>query len=308
MYFFHLLLKKYRAMKKWCYFCTMNNMRILAFIFALVAAAVSGCTDHRPFDEPVASVGDATLTKSRLCAAIPSEISGKDSIAFAQDVVRQWVMQQVVVQKAVDNLSDEELDIDAAIEDYRNSLITELYRQKIVDQKFKPSVGDDAINEYYEKMKDNFRIEEAMMKGIFVILPKKAPDLDNMKKCISKHNDADMFKIEQYIYKHAVKYEMAVDQWIDVKSIRQQFPKKTIANEKTALSSGKLYTTTDDSYTYLLIAFDYLADDDYAPVEFVKDKITSILLNKQKLKFIKDFEQSLYNQALKSDKIHYYDK
>lgn len=282
------------------------NMRYIAFIVVLVF--MSSCTSKSEGNVPIVTVGDNSLYISQIRAQMPPNVGSNDSTIFAEEYIRRWVSQQVVFQKAESYLSDDVISIEACVDDYRNSLYVEKYYQRLIDQKFKPNISDEAIQSYYDSMKQNFILEDALMKGIFAILPKKCPDFNDMKKCISKHSEDDMLRIEQYIYKYAVKSEMAFDKWLPVASIRKSFIKPMLANENSILSSKKLYVTSDDDYNYLLISFEYCKADEIAPLEYVRNKIYTILVNKEKNNFINKKNIELYNEALKTNKIHYYEK
>lgn len=280
-------------------------------IFALIAslatlAAFAGCEENTLVDRPVAQVGDKILTASKLYAAIPPNISPEDSAVVANEFVRRWVTQQVIMQKAEYNLAAEDIDIEAQIEDYRRALIVELYQQKLIDQKFHPNITEEQLSQYYEQMSENFRLGENIMKGMFAIVPKFAPDIDNFRKTLRKYSDDDIVSIEQYLYDHSLKYELSFDKWMTVSAVKKYFPAGSLNNEKHLLQSHRLYETQDSENYYFLFATETCFVDDTAPLEFVHDKIYTILLNKAKIEFLKKMDKELYNEALKSHSIKYF--
>lgn len=285
-------------------------MRNLSFkhIFALAAIVVIsvGCDDNTLVDKPVAQVGDKILTVSKLYAAIPPNVSQEDSAVVADEFIRRWVTQQVILQKATFNLATEDIDIEAQIEDYRRALIVELYQQKLIDQKFHPNITEEQLSEYYEQMRENFRLSENIMKGMFAIVPKFAPDIDNFRKMMRKYSDDDGVSIERYLYDHSLKYELSFEKWITVSAIKKYFPSGSLNNERYILQSHKLYETADDENCYFLYATETCFTDDIAPIEFVRDKIYTILLNKAKIEFLKKLDKELYDEALKSHSIKYF--
>ena len=104
----------------------------------------------------MAEVGDAVLTKANLVAALPVASSAADSAVYADDFIRSWVYRQVLLQKAEIYLANETEDIEAAVEEYRSSLIIETYQNMLIDQKFVSDIKPDDVSNYYDKMKQNF--------------------------------------------------------------------------------------------------------------------------------------------------------
>ena len=47
----------------------------------------------------------------------------QDSILIAGDYIRKWIQQELLIQKANENLSSEQKNLDREIQEYRNSLI-----------------------------------------------------------------------------------------------------------------------------------------------------------------------------------------
>ena len=107
----------------------VNRMKVKLYhnllALATLSLALLSCAEAGPASEPVAEVGDAVLTKANLVAALPVASSAADSAVYADDFIRSWVYRQVLLQKAEIYLANETEDIEAAVEEYRSSLIIE---------------------------------------------------------------------------------------------------------------------------------------------------------------------------------------
>lgn len=275
-----------------------------AYILASIVV-IASCQLKNDVGIPVASVGDAVFTRSDLVSAFPSSISHEDSAVIADEIVRRWVNQQVMLQKAELNLSDEEIDIENAIQEYRRALIVERYQQKVVEQKFKPEINDNDIADYYERMTDNFRLNEAIMKGVMAVVPKNAPESKGLSKLLQFKNDEDYATVEQYLFEFSKNYVMSLDKWVTVSSLKKFLPIEQQPDDKT-LQNKKLIEIEDEDNYYFLQVSDIKLADEPSPIEYVKDKIHTILLNKKKIEFIKKMNASLYEEAMKNNKIKYY--
>lgn len=252
------------------------------------------------------SVGDVILTSSDLATAIPQTISSRDSAILADEYIHRWITQQVMLQKALLNVSDD-LDIEDAIEEYRRSLIVERYQQKLVDQKFRPVISDDDIHRYYKDMCSNFTLNETLVKCIFAILPSDSPELESILKSFAFKSDDDYAKIENYMFTFSKKNVMSLDKWIYLSSVRNFFPSEQQPSE-SVLNVGRLYKVVDSDQVYLLYVSDLKKIDAVAPEDFVHDKIYTILLNKKKVDFVKQMSSDIYHEALNNNVIKFYDR
>lgn len=282
------------------------SIRFYLLSTIVVFLAFCGCKRQNEVVEvKVASVGESVLTLSQLCAAIPQNVSTEDSAVIADEYVRRWINQQVVMQKAELNLSDEDLDIEEAIEEYRRALIVERYQQKVVDQKFRPVITDKEIEDYFEKMTGNFKLNESIMKGVMAVLPKNVDGLKEFRKRLKFSQDDDFSKVENFLFSNSKNYSLSLDKWITLSSVRKFLPlvKQPADND---IKGGKIWEYSDDENIYILLAIEMKLVDEVAPLEYVKDKIYTILLNKKKIDFIKRLSADLYNEALQNDQIKFY--
>lgn len=277
-------------------------MRYIYILFLLLL--ISAC-NRGEMSQPVVSVGDAILTRAKLVSVIPPMSSAEDSTAVADEYIRRWVNQQVMLQKAEFNLTDDDLDIEENVEEYRRALLVERYQQKLVDQKFNPVVSDADIEAYYNDMRKSFKLNETIMKGVMAVVPKDAPDIKGLKTWLQFAQDEDYGNVEKYLFNFSHNYIISTDKWITLSSVKKFIPTDKQPTEQS-LYKGRVFECSDDNNTYLISVQQIISVDEYAPVEYVHDKIKLILVNKQKIEFIRKLSSELYNEALKNNMIKYY--
>ncbi len=264
------------------------------------------CCSKAPIDRVVVSVGDSDLTESRLMSALPPDITPADSAIIAEEFIKRWIHQQVLLQKAKLNLSENDQNIDAAVEEYRTSLIVERYQQKVVASLFNPVITDSAINKYYDEMKHNFKLHDNIIKGIFAVVPINAVDKSKIKKVLMSNKTDNDAELEKYLFKNANKYEISLDKWMPMSYIRSYMPQEMLKNETSILKTKKFIEYSDKEYVYFFYVTDYLLIDEISPVDFVKEQIYTILLNKEKIQFIKKMKSELLDEAHKNNSIIYH--
>ncbi|MEQ1732789.1 MAG: hypothetical protein ABL940_03900, partial [Bacteroidia bacterium] len=108
----------------------------------------------------LATVGKNDLTLTEMQAILPNNTKGNDSVEFVKSYVQAWVQEQLIVQKAINNLSSNELNVDEQIEKYKNSLIVYAYQQALVKQKLDTVVTPQEIEAYYNAHEQDFELKD----------------------------------------------------------------------------------------------------------------------------------------------------
>jgi hypothetical protein len=103
--------------------------------------------------------------------------------------------------------------------------------------------------------------------------------------------------LESYCYKYASKYEYFDENWIYFSKIYNNLP-ETYIRPEDILQKKKYYETEDSTNYYFLKVSDYRLSGSITPLEFIKEDIKSILLNKRKIQLIEKLESNIYNDAL----------
>lgn len=287
--------------------CLRNLSNLVAALFA--AISLSGCGNGGVADAVVVSVGDATLTRAQLMSALPATVSAVDSAVLADEFIRKWAYRQVLLRKASQYLGDETADIEDIVAEYRASLIIETYQNKLVGQKFNSEVSSSDVQDYYDKMKQNFVLSDAIVKGCWAILPADAPGIKGFMKALSKFDEQSSLSVEEYLFRNAQKYKSSFDSWISLSEIRCFFPADFLPeNAKSLTRSMPIVKTSKDGKLMMLKVTQAIPAGEVAPVEFVRGDIASIIVGKRKLDFLSEANKDIYNNALRTGEIKFYDK
>jgi hypothetical protein len=150
-------------------------------------------------------------------------------------------------------------------------------------------------------MRDNFNLQENIIKGIFIKVPKEAPNQDKLRQWYRSKAGEDLLNLESYCLQNAKKYEVFADNWIPFRRINASLP-EPIFGEDRFLETTRNYETSDAQFNYYLSIHDVMLIGNTAPLDYVEDRVRAILLNKKRGEFLKNLEQDLYEEALR-DKI-----
>ena len=276
-------------------------------VILVIAAAMTGCgQEHNHKGKtPLVEVSGEFLYKEDLQAALPLNISKDDSVLFAEHYIRNWIEDALLFDKAEGNIPDND-KISKLVENYRRALIMHTYQEELVNQKSANDISEEEINAYYEKNKELFRLDNPLVKGLFIKVPLSSPDLGNVRVWYRKNNQDIIEKLEKYSLRNAVSYDYFYDRWTSVPDVAAKIPLKVLDTDANYLDKNRNVEVKDTAFCYFLHIEDFLGKDKQKPLDFARDEIKEILINLKRVEFINKVKEDLYQRASDRNKIIYY--
>jgi hypothetical protein len=271
----------------------MKFTLILSAAFFIGSCAnQSGTTNEKP----LARVYDTYLYPSHLKGVVASGVSTQDSLSIVHDFIEKWVRNQLLLNIAEVNLTEQEKDVAREIENYRSSLLIYAYQQSYLHMKLDTLVDETEMEAYYKENQANFILNEPMMKGLIIKLPLNAPELHKVRQWYKSDNSEDLKQLEAYCFKNAAVYDHFNENWVNVNEVIRMIP----ADDKILLNTLKnssCIEIKDQNYYYFVSARELAAEGTTTPYELVTNNIHSIILNKRKVRLINELETSIFNNA-----------
>lgn len=276
-------------------------------VILVIAAAMTGCgQEHNHKGKtPLVEVSGEFLYKEDLQAALPLNISKDDSVLFAEHYIRNWIEDALLFDKAEGNIPDND-KISKLVENYRRALIMHTYQEELVNQKLANDISEEEINAYYEKNKELFRLDNPLVKGLFIKVPLSSPDLGNVRVWYRKNNQDVIERLEKYSLRNAVSYDYFYDRWTSVPDVAAKIPLKVLDTDANYLDKNRNVEVKDTAFCYFLHIEDFLGKDKQKPLDFARDEIKEILINLKRVEFINKVKEDLYQRASDRNKIIYY--
>lgn len=276
-------------------------------VILVIAAAMTGCgQEHNHKGKtPLVEVSGEFLYKEDLQAALPLNILKDDSVLFAEHYIRNWIEDALLFDKAEGNIPDND-KISKLVENYRRALIMHTYQEELVNQKLANDISEEEINAYYEKNKELFRLDNPLVKGLFIKVPLSSPDLGNVRVWYRKNNQDVIEKLEKYSLRNAVSYDYFYDRWTSVPDVAAKIPLKVLDTDANYLDKNRNVEVKDTAFCYFLHIEDFLGKDKQKPLDFARDEIKEILINLKRVEFINKVKEDLYQRASDRNKIIYY--
>ena len=251
----------------------------------------------------IASVNEKNLFLSEVTKEMPKEI--EDSTFFIDQYKNLWIRKQLMIYHAEINLSSNLLDYETQISEYRSSLLIYAYQQELINQNFDTSISLSEVSQYYKKYKEDFKLFKNIFKGRYIVLDKSAPKLKSFEKWYKSENPKDVEKLADYCYQFAKEYYLTDTSWQYFSRINNKLP-KFINEEEYFLENTKGIWFEDIQYRYYIYIKNYQIKGSVSPLTLEIEKIRNVLLNKNKIQYLKQLEDELYQNALDLKKIKIY--
>ncbi len=277
-------------------------MRVLLTFLFLLFLAITSC-ERSVEDNVLAQVNDDLLYFDDVIRDMP--ISILDTSAFVEKYISKWIRNKVLLDQALINLDDNRDDINDKIALYKNSLLIYEYQQLLINQNFDTSVILNDILSYYNENIREFKLNQDIFKGRFIIIDKNAPNIKQLLKIFKSNDNDDIDDLVSYCMLYALEYYVNDSSWNYFNSIKYKIPDNIIANN-IFLSKRKYDIIEDDKYLYLLFLKDFKIKGSTSPFSLERDKIKSLIINNNKIKYLDIVEKNLVNNGLSINKIKIY--
>lgn len=256
-------------------------------------------TSATPERRAVARVDDKYLYQDELVGIIYQNSTAEDSAARITAYINSWIRKQLIIGEAMKRININEAEVERKVLDYRYSLIGYEYQNYYIQQHLNDTITDKDIDEYYKTHLDNFVLKQNIVRGTYIKVPKTAPRTGKLKEMIFSEKEKDQTELKSYCLSFSVAYHLSDSTWIAFDKLAVNSPMMEIPNKIQFLKTNPFYETSDADFLYFLKVDDYKISDNISPLEFVKEDIRNILLNKRKVELARTLEEEVYRNAVK---------
>ena len=268
----------------------------------LLLFVVSCSIGNRADEKPIARVYDRYLYPSDLSDYIPVTSSVEDSTRIANQFIKNWTHENVLLEQAELNLTEDQLDFEENLNKYKNSLIIYAYEQALISEKLDTSVSILAMANFYERNRENFLIKKPAYKLKYIKVSQEEEEIEQLKKWIRSQRIEDLDELQLYCETNGIKYYLNDSVWVTAETIHNEIPPRNEMNFFKDPGTG-LFELEDDEFVYLIFVNSVLKQGEQAPLELVKSELRSLILNRRKRELLKKMRKDIYNEALRKKNI-----
>ena len=278
----------------------MNKRQILLLsAFLMLTIACFNNDDQKV----IASVHEKDLLLSEVIKEMPK--ATEDSAFFVERYINIWIRKQLMIYHAEINLSSGMLDYEKQISEYRSSLFIYAYQQELINHNFDTTISPYAVTDYYTQHYEEFKLVKNIFKGRYIVVDKSAPKLESLSKWYKSQNVKSIEELADYCQQFAKEYYLEDSSWQYFTAINAKLP-ELITEEEYFLKNTKGVWLEDEQYRYYIYIKNYQIKGSISPLTLEHEKISNVLLNKNKIHYLKKLEDELYQNGLALGKIKIY--
>ncbi|MCQ2199224.1 MAG: hypothetical protein MJZ19_05830 [Paludibacteraceae bacterium] len=265
------------------------------------ALALTGCSFFDYNVKPLAKVGDASLYPDDVKLGLAAGVSAEDSARLAEAYIKNWCVEQLMYEKAKDNVTDLD-EIDLLVEKYRKSLMIYEYQLQLIGQNLNRPISTSEVQKFYTDNKELYTAQETLFQGLFLVIPAKSVALGELRAQV-RQSDINMMEIDRVINKYSLKVKYYDEQWTPLAAVKRQ----GLFHLSKSHDFGRTHYVeeSDEENTYMLIVQDFILAGAPQPFDYVKERISNMLNEQRKADYLRDLSEKLYKDAKESGKIKF---
>jgi hypothetical protein len=151
---------------------SMSNQCFIAL--ALVFFLISCSSEDK--GRLIAKVGDKELYSDDIKLL---NYSASDSEIVVSRFVSDWAEEQILLAAAEENQNIDLLSIERKVERFRNELLIYQLENYEIEAKLDTTVSDQEIENYYKAHKDDFQLNDYLVKVLYLKVPFDTPELES---------------------------------------------------------------------------------------------------------------------------------
>jgi hypothetical protein len=252
--------------------------------------------------EIIAIVNTDKLFKEDLKDVLPRNISKEDSLILVKSFIQDWAVKKLLLKAAANNNTSASLrNINQLVQDYKESLLINNYKEELIKQQLDTLISEEEIETYYLANNENFKLNEVLVKSKYlyfntVVINEK--DIINLFKSV-EIEDAEELERQQLSFKI---YQLNDSVWTELDKVLLKLP----FSKENLLKKPRFVQKQDSLGLYLVAIKDVLNRNDIAPLSYIKPTIKEVILHKRKIELIRDIEKIIVKDATKNNNFKIY--
>ena len=287
---------------------TQDKMkRFFTILFSLILLTSCESIGNLFSGDKVARVGSYVLYERDLRSLIPLGTSKEDSIQMVQQYINSWAVQNLKQIQAEQELSSEEKDITAEIEEFKKTLLAYRYEKLYVEQRLDTLITEKECEDYYRENLHYFISSTPIFKARVIKINPLSSNYLQIKKLYKSTKEEDLHQLDELCSEYAEKYIDFDGQW----TVPQQpadYVGITPDQCVELLGAGNSFEVENPANHYFVYIDVMNNRGKVAPFEYVEPKIKESILSKRKQQLLQSLEQDLLRDAVSNNKLKIYDK
>ena len=250
----------------------------------------------------IAIVNTDKLFKEDLKDVLPRNISKKDSLILVKNFIQNWAVKKLLLNVAANNNTSESLkNINNLVQDYKESLLINNYKEELIKQQLDTLISDDEVEQYYLANNENFKLNEVLVKSKYVYFNHTINDEKEIISLFKSDEIEDAEKLERQQLSFKI-YQLNDSIWTELDKVMLKLP----FSKENLLKKSKFIKKQDSLGLYLVAVKEVLNRNELAPLSYIKPTIKEMILHKRKIELIREIEKIIVKDATKKNNFKIY--
>ncbi len=277
-------------------------------LLSLLLFTVCSCAffEKKEEEKSIARVNDVHLYESDFIKHLPEDLSEKDSTLFANQYINNWATKQLLKQHATLNLDESKLEtFEQLAQDYKLELYSNAYLDALITKQLDTVITKSEFDTLYKYSKQNFKLNEELLKYRYICLKKDYNDFKSIKEKFKRFDDDDKVVLDSLSIQFN-SFMLNDSLWIKKSLVLKTLPIINTPKNIQLLKKSNFLQFEDSIRVYLVRVNDLLKRNEQAPQKYVEQTLEQIILNKRKLKLIKQLEIDVRKDAIQNKEFEIY--
>lgn len=283
------------------------HSQIIMFTFVFTTLFLGACESiERVQDSAIARVGDTYLYRSEIETLLGPNMSSHDSAMQVQNYVNNWAREQLLFQQAELNVDPQKKKaLNQMVQQYQAEIYGQVYKESMINTKMDTLITREELTKAYEKNFAIFKLRESIYQYRLLGLPLNNVDRNEISLRFRRFDSIDKHFLDSLSFQFSTYFPWD-SLWVSRKDVIESVDFLSEKNTERYFKKNNYYEIEDSLNVYLFVTKDRRATNTTAPLSFVEKTIKSLILNRRKIEFLRDFDNDLLQDAIRSNKYEIY--
>ena len=225
------------------------------------------------------------------------EINNSEQIS---SYVNSWVRKKIL-EEEIRTSVETDSEIKLLTKKYESSLLLDKFERKLVVGNLDTIIFDSEIKNYYNDNKDHFRLTTPIFRFYFTKIEANKPKIDAF---FTWWKRGDKEKVKEYCLNYSSQYLLDDDKWYELTFLKLLMPENLFGESN--FTNDKMLQKNKKGNEYFLKIIEKIEKNDFPPLEFVKEDIKRIVLQKRKLSLIRKWKKELFKKEFLNENVKIY--
>lgn len=273
----------------------IKKFRLHTFLcYSILLVGLGSCKlfQDNEMENAIARVGEHYLYLEDIDGL--ANLQTKDSAQIVESYIDKWVKEQLLMQKALQNLPESEVNFEKQMENYRRSLIIYAYENQLLRQKLDTNISKGQIEVYYQNNRQNFELRDVILQMRMIMVRNSAPNQDSVQYWLYGRDSTDVYYLVDYCRSFSEKCVLDTSEWVSLNTLSSYLPDRQLTFKELSLGKNVIKDSTN---TYYIDLFNMRLRGEQAPVTYVDEQIKAIIKNQRRLKLLDETRLQIFEEA-----------